>query len=63
MNYTAIIEKSDDGFYVGQVQEMPEAIAQGATIDELKQNLLNALQLVIDYQREQTLHLQTLCVK
>ena len=56
MNYTAIIEKSDDGFYVGQVQEMPEAIAQGATIDELKQNLLNALQLVIDYQREQTLN-------
>jgi predicted RNase H-like HicB family nuclease len=56
MNYTAIIEKSDDGFYVGQVQEMPEAIAQGATIDELKKNLLNALQLVIDYQREQTLN-------
>lgn len=56
MKYTAIIEKSEDGFYVGQVQEMPEAIAQGATIDELKQNLLNALQLVIDYQREQTLN-------
>jgi predicted RNase H-like HicB family nuclease len=52
MNYTAIIEKSDDGFYVGQVQEMPEAIAQGATIYELKQNLLNALQLVIDYKLE-----------
>jgi len=55
MNYTAIIEKSEDGFYVGQVQEIPEAIAQGITIDELKQNLLDALQLVIDYQREQTL--------
>ena len=46
MNYTAIIEKSEDGFYVGQVQEIPEAIAQGITIDELKQNLLDALQLV-----------------
>lgn len=55
LNYTAIIEKSDDGFYVGQVQEIPEAIAQGITINELKQNLLDALQLVIDYQREQTL--------
>lgn len=55
MNYTAIIEKSEDGYYVGQVQEMPEAIAQGKTIDELKQNLLDALQLVIDYQREQTI--------
>ena len=56
MNYTAIIEKSEDGYYVGQVQEMPEAIAQGKTIDELKQNLLDALQLVIDYQREQTIN-------
>ena len=56
MDYTAIIEKSEDGYYVGQVQEMPEAIAQGKTIDELKQNLLDALQLVIDYQREQTIN-------
>jgi len=28
LNYTAIIEKSDDDYYVGQVQEIPEAIAQ-----------------------------------
>ena len=55
LNYTAIIEKSEDGYYVGQVQEIPEAIAQGKTIDELNQNLLDALQLVIDYHREQTL--------
>ena len=54
MNYTAIIEKSDDGWYVGQVQEIPEAIAQGKTIEELKQNLLDALELVIDFHREQT---------
>ena len=55
LNYTAIIEKSEDGLFVGQVQEIPEAIAQGKTIDELKQNLLDALQLVIDYHREQTI--------
>ena len=54
-DYTAIIEKSEDGFYVGQVQEIPEAIAQGKTIDELKQNLLDALQLVIDFHRKQTI--------
>lgn len=53
-DYTAIIEKSDDGWYVGQVQEVPEAIAQGKTIEELKQNLLDAMQLVIDFNREQT---------
>lgn len=27
LNYTAIIEKSDDGWYVGQVQEIPESDA------------------------------------
>ncbi len=27
--FTAIIEKSDDGWYVGQVEEMPAAISQG----------------------------------
>jgi predicted RNase H-like HicB family nuclease len=55
LDYTAIIEKSDDGYYVGQVQEIPEAIAQGKTIEELNQNLLDALQLVIDYQRKHTI--------
>ena len=55
INYTAIIEKSEDGYYVGQVQEIPEAIAQGKTIEELNQNLLDALQLVLDYHREHTL--------
>ena len=32
MDYTAIIEKSDDGFYVGQIQEIPEVISQGETL-------------------------------
>ena len=55
LDYTSIIEKSDDGYYVGQVQEIPEVIAQGKTIDELNQNLLDALQLVIDYHLKHTI--------
>ena len=54
LDYTAIIEKSEDGWYIGQIQEIPEAIAQGKTIDELKKNLLDALELVIDFHREHT---------
>jgi predicted RNase H-like HicB family nuclease len=53
-DYTPITEKNGDGWYVGQVQEIPEAIAQGKTIEELKENLRNALELVIDFQRVQT---------
>ncbi len=56
MNFNAIIEKSNDGYYVGQVQELPEAIAQGKTIDELKANLTKALQLVMEHHREETIN-------
>jgi len=45
--FAAIIEKSSDGWYVGQIQEVPEAISQGKTINELKENLLDALNLIL----------------
>ena len=57
MSFTAIIEETPSGVYVGQVEEFPEAISQGNTIEELKTNLLDALQLVIDCQREETMNL------
>ena len=57
IDYTAIIELSEDGYYVGQIQELPEVISQGKTLDELNSNLLDALQLVIEFHREQTLNL------
>lgn len=56
INFTAIIEKSDDGWYVGQLEELPEVISQGRTIQELKLNLNDALELVITQARESTLN-------
>lgn len=50
--FTAIIEKGDDGWYVGQIEEVPEAISQGKTIAELKENLIDALQMILDLKRE-----------
>ncbi len=55
MKLTAIIEKGDDGWWVGQVAEFPAALAQGHTIDEVKVSLSEALQLLLDTQRELTL--------
>ncbi len=52
MEFTARIEKSADGWYVGQVEEVPAAISQGKTIDELKANLIDALQLIFQVNRE-----------
>lgn len=36
MHLTAIIEKSEDGWYVGQIEEFSPVISQGKTIDEGK---------------------------
>ncbi len=52
MNLTAIIEKSDDGWYVGQIEEFPAAISQGKTIDELKANLIDAFMLLLETNKE-----------
>ena len=52
--FTALIEKSDDGWYVGQLEEMPEVLSQGKTIDELMENLKDALSLFLQAQKEET---------
>ena len=52
MKLTAIIEKSDDGWYVGQVEEIPAAISQGKTIEDLKANLIDALNLLMETNME-----------
>ena len=54
MNLTSIIEKSDDGWYVGQIEEYPAAISQGKTVDEVKENLIDALMLLFETNRELT---------
>jgi predicted RNase H-like HicB family nuclease len=56
-NFTlsAIIEKSDDGWYVGQLQEMPEVLSQGRTVKELISNLKDALNLIIEDRKEEIL--------
>ncbi len=48
---TSIIEKSNDGWYVGHVEEMPAAISQGRTIDKLKNNLSDAVKELMEANR------------
>jgi predicted RNase H-like HicB family nuclease len=47
MGLTIIIEKGENGYYVGQIQEYPAALSQGKTIHELKENLKDALKLLL----------------
>jgi predicted RNase H-like HicB family nuclease len=53
MNLTILVEKGEDGFYVGQIQEYPPVMSQGKTLDELKENLKDALSLFLEVQKEQ----------
>ena len=43
----------ESGWYVGQIEEFPAAISQGNTIDELKNNLIDALKLLLKTQKNQ----------
>ncbi len=52
MQFTAVIEKSQSGWFVGQIEEVPAVLSQGRTLEELKENLADALQLVFEANRE-----------
>ena len=43
-----------DGWFVGQIEEFPEVISQGKTIEELKDNLIDALKFEMEMRREKT---------
>jgi len=49
--FTAIFEKADD-WYIGYVEELPGANAQGRTIEETRENLREATELIIVSNRE-----------
>lgn len=38
----------EDGWYVGELRQMPNVISQGKTLDELKENILDALMLMLE---------------
>lgn len=39
---------TDDGWYVGKLREVPGIFSQGKTLDELKLNIKDALELVLE---------------
>jgi predicted RNase H-like HicB family nuclease len=49
--FTAVYEKVDD-WWIGYVEELPGANSQGRTKDEVKENLKEAVQLIIETNRE-----------
>lgn len=48
-NLTPVIIQSKSGGFTGYFAEVPEAIAERNTEDELKTNMFEALSVIIDY--------------
>lgn len=47
MKYTATITKTEDGMYIAQCEQVPEAVTQGNTLKEVLVNIKDAINLVL----------------
>jgi predicted RNase H-like HicB family nuclease len=48
MEYSVIITPVEDGWYMGQCKELPYVITQGKTIEEVEENMKEAIALVLE---------------
>lgn len=51
MSFTAVFQKVPEG-YIGFVEELPGANTQGDTLEEARDNLREAVQLVLEANRQ-----------
>jgi predicted RNase H-like HicB family nuclease len=47
MKLTIVISKGEE-FYLGTIKEIPAVLTQGSTIEETKENVLDALELYLE---------------
>ena len=50
---TAIYQEAEEAGYIGYVAELPGANTQGETLEEVRENLSEAIQLILEANREQ----------
>ena len=53
MEYTVCIEKNEDGWLTGQCEQLPQAISQGKDMDDLMENMKDAIELVLEVKRDE----------
>jgi predicted RNase H-like HicB family nuclease len=47
LTLTAIFEEVEEGGYIGYVAELPGANTQGETLEEVRENLSEAIELIL----------------
>ncbi len=50
--FYVIIERDEDGYYVGEVPQLQACYSQGETIDELMKNMKEVIELCLEEERE-----------
>jgi predicted RNase H-like HicB family nuclease len=50
--FNVIIEKDEDGFYVGLVPELPGCHTQAKSLDELQKRLKEAIRLYLEVEKD-----------
>ena len=52
MTFTAVFTRAPEGGYTATIEEIPGAISEGESIDEARENLTDALRMVLECNRE-----------
>ena len=55
MQYNLIIEKAEEGGFVGFVPEIPGAFTQGETEEEVRENIVEVIELLKEVRMEQAI--------
>jgi predicted RNase H-like HicB family nuclease len=50
--FYVIIERDEDGYYVGEVPQLKACYSQGETIDELMTNIKEVIELCLEAENE-----------
>jgi predicted RNase H-like HicB family nuclease len=53
LTLTAIYEEAEEGGYIGYIAELPGANTQGETLEEARENLEEAVQMILEANREE----------
>jgi len=56
MKLTVKIIKGNNEYLVGQIKEIPAVLTQGKSVEEVKENILDALELYLEDMREAAYH-------
>lgn len=53
MTLTLVIKKGKNGFLIGQLKELPAVFTQGLSVEEVKENIVDSLDMYLEDIREQ----------